>query len=401
VESIGLDNLSSLPFTTKDDLRDSMLDILSGDLSEAIFYYETTGTTGPATPCPRDKKESYASNKQLTMAWRDVLNKVFQNEKTVVGIMGPTEAHSFGDTLGDVCYQLNVCNAKIWPHSPVLGFNKTLQLMRDLKIGVVASSPGLLLSLAKQAERAGFNTRRDFSLRAFMMSGELCTLALKQNLHSLWGAEAFNSLYGSQESLVIGATDARDRLMPHRVNYIFEVLDPETGEPRDGYGMGELCVTLLIDGVKPLIRYRTGDLVEIAETGDTEFAHKYRMFIVGRVKDRLMLNGKGFTASEIETALLDGVELCLGYQLVISNTSGQDSVIARLEMSRYFDGDRRSLGLAVQERLRTRLGVEATAMLVDDLDEHVNLGGWFSWKESRIIDRREHNAPCELHRNVS
>ncbi|KPW08469.1 hypothetical protein ALO90_200160 [Pseudomonas amygdali pv. aesculi] len=62
--TLTLDDLPRLPFTTKDDLREAGFDILSGPLEEAIFYYETTGTTGPATPCPRDAKESYASNQQ-------------------------------------------------------------------------------------------------------------------------------------------------------------------------------------------------------------------------------------------------------------------------------------------------------------------------------------------------
>lgn len=45
-EALTLDGLSALPFTTKDDLRTAMFDILSRDLDEACFYYETTGTTG-------------------------------------------------------------------------------------------------------------------------------------------------------------------------------------------------------------------------------------------------------------------------------------------------------------------------------------------------------------------
>lgn len=92
--SLTLNDLASVPFTTKDDLREAGFDILSGPLEDSIFYYETTGTTGPATPCPRDRKESYASNRQLAMAYQAVIEKHFPGEKTVVGIMGPTEVHS-------------------------------------------------------------------------------------------------------------------------------------------------------------------------------------------------------------------------------------------------------------------------------------------------------------------
>ncbi|CRM51565.1 Phenylacetate-coenzyme A ligase [Pseudomonas sp. 31 R 17] len=388
VDSVTLANLSSLPFTTKDDLRESMLDILSGTLEDSIYYYETTGTTGPATPCPRDRKESYASNKQLAMSYQAVLEKHFPTVKTVVGVMGPTEVHSFGDTLGDVCHQLGVCNAKIWPHSPVIGYPKTLQLMKDLRIGVVASAPGLLLALAKEAERLGFNPRQDFHLRAFMMSGELCTPALKNNLYSLWGCEAYNSLYGSQEAMIIAAANASDQLMPHRLNYIIEVLNPQTGESLGDSGEGELCVTMLIDGVKPLIRYRTGDLVCIQKNPKNPIAHAHVMKVVGRVKDAMTLNGKAFTAGHIEQALLEGVEQCLGYQIVINCVNGRDTVIAKMEMSKFYEGDRSQLTLLIRERVRERLGVEATIMVVDDLDDHVNLGSWFSWKEARIVDQR-------------
>ncbi|MCQ3017151.1 AMP-binding protein [Pseudomonas tremae] len=387
-QEVSLKNLTSLPFTTKEDLRVSMLHILSGVLEDSVYYYETTGTTGPATPCPRDKKESYASNKQLAMAYKAVLEKHFPREKTVVGIMGPTEVHSFGDTLGDVCQQLGVCSAKIWPHSPVIGYPKTLQLMRDLRIGVVASAPGLLLALAKEAERLGLNPREDFSLRAFMMSGELCTPALKNNLYSLWGCEAYNSLYGSQESMIIAATNAHDQLIPHRLNYIIEVLNPKTGESLGDSGEGELCVTMLVDGVKPLIRYRTGDLVCIQKTVEKPIALSQTMRVLGRVKDSMTLNGKLFTAGHIEQALLEGVEQCLGYQIVINRVNGKDTIIAKIEISRFYQGDRSQLTLLVRERMHERLEVDATIMVVDDLDDHVNLGSWFSWKEARIIDRR-------------
>nr|WP_314584522.1 AMP-binding protein [uncultured Pseudomonas sp.] len=386
---LTLADLTALPFTTKEDLREAGFAILSGPLEDAIFYYETTGTTGPATPCPRDRKESYASNRQLAMAYQAVVQKHFPGHKTVIGIMGPTEVHSFGDTLGDVCAQLDFCNAKLWPHSPVIGWPKALQLLKDLHIGVLASAPGLLLAMAKEAERQGFNPKQDFSLRAFMMSGELCTPALKNNLFSLWGAQAYNSLYGSQEAMIIAACNADDQLMPHRLNYLIEVLDPLTGHSQGATGEGELCVTLLIPGTKPLIRYRTGDLVSIQSRPGYPQSMRHVIKVVGRVKDAVQLNDRAFSAAQIEQALLEGVELCLGYQIVLSRANGRDTVIAKLEMSKFFEGDQARLVLVIKERLRERLGVDATVMVVDDLAEHVNLGSWFSWKEARIVDQRK------------
>jgi phenylacetate-CoA ligase len=387
--SLALNDLSTLPFTTKDDLREAGFEILSGPLEDSIFYYETTGTTGPSTPCPRDRRESYASNCQLVMAYQSVIEKHFADERTVVGIMGPTEVHSFGDTLGDVCTQLDLCSAKIWPHSPVIGWPKALQLLKDLRIGVLASAPGLLLAMAKEAEQQGFNPRVDFALRAFMMSGELCTPALKNNLYSLWGAQAYNSLYGSQETMVIAACNANDQLVAHRLNYLIEVLDPKSGKSLGNDGEGELCVTMLVPGSKPLIRYRTGDLVSIQSHLGCTQSMRQTVKVVGRIKDAVHLNDRPFSAAQIEQALLEGVEQCLGYQIVISRDNDRDTVMAKLEMSRFFSGDCGRLVLLAKERLRERLGVEATVMVVGDLGEHVNLGSWFSWKEARIVDQRQ------------
>lgn len=146
---------------------------------------------------------------------------------------------------------------------------------------------------------------------------------------------------------------------------------------------------MLIPGSKPLIRYRTGDLVSIQSRPGYAQSMRQTVKVVGRVKDAVQLNDRAFSAAQIEQALLEGVEQCLGYQIILSRANDRDTVIAKLEMSRFFEGDRGRLVLLIKERLRERLGVDATVMVVGDLAEHVNLGSWFSWKEARIVDQRQ------------
>lgn len=391
--AIDASDLSALPFTTKDDLRDQMLDILSGGINDAIFYYETTGTTGAATPCPRDKKESYASNLQLRHAYQDIVAQDFPDgHRPVIGILGPTEAHSFTDTLGAIAYDLDLCAAKIWPGSPIIGFDKCLSLMRDLKIEVIATAPGQVMTLAKEAIKRGLDPKRDFSVKVFMLSGELCTPELTANLESLWGAKVYNSLYGSQEAFVIASATPRDHLRPHAPNYIFEVVDPETGAHVGATGRGELVVTCLVDGVKPLIRYRTGDIVDLTDDGSARLFDALRVQVVGRVKDAVELNGRRFTAAQIESALMRGVRDCLGYQIVIGDDQGRDTIVAKLELPRLAAAERKALAERVQAHVLEALGAECTALVVDDLSEHVNMGGWIKWKSARLVDSREARA---------
>jgi phenylacetate-CoA ligase len=101
VDSITPDTLDRLPFTTKDDLRREMFDALSGSPAEAQVYYETTGTTGASTPCPRDAKDVKTSNVHVEWAWRRLFEHYFGARRPVIGLMGPSELYAFGDTFGD------------------------------------------------------------------------------------------------------------------------------------------------------------------------------------------------------------------------------------------------------------------------------------------------------------
>ena len=392
IEKLTLDTLHQLPFTTKDDLREQMGQMLSGSLNDGLYYYETTGTTGAATPCPRDEKESYASNLQLQYAYEDVLKDVFpDNHKPILGILGPTEIHSFSDTLGTVAMNIGICHAKIWPGSPVIGFDKCLDLMQELKLEIIATSPGQVMTLAKEALKRGLDPKKDFHVKAFMLSGELCTPELAENLESLWGAKVYNSLYGSQEAFVIASTTPTGSLRPHLTNYIFEVVDPETGEYLGETGDGELVVTCLIDGLKPLIRYRTGDIVSIKTIYNRPLFDRYTIDVVGRVRDSVELNGKHFTAAQIESSLIKNIRGCLGYQILITKSNHEDSIIAKLEIPNIPSKDRKKLIIQASQRISEQLGCSSTVMLVEDLSDSVNLGGWIKWKAARLIDTRFEN----------
>ncbi|KUL52923.1 phenylacetate--CoA ligase family protein [Streptomyces sp. NRRL S-1521] len=383
------DDLTTLPFTTKADLRTEMLDVLSRPLTDAVFFYETTGTTGPATPCPRDEREVIASNAHVTESWASIFRRHFDGHAPRIGLMGPTEVHSFGDTLGDVARNVGSMNAKIWPYSPVIGFPKALQLMRDLELEVICCTPGVALTLAKAAEHYGYDLRRDFAVKLLFVTGEMCTPALAHNLESVWGADVYNILYGSQEAFVIATACRNKRMHLSQTNYLIEVVDAATGVSHGPRGTGELTVTMLVDGVKPLVRYRTGDAVTVEESDcDCEMPGDL-VRIVGRTLDRLELGSRRFTAGQIETAVLTGVTGAAGYQVVIErDTAGQDRLTVRLELLAGQAENPAATAEGVRERATEALGVPVGVELSDGLDPIVSTGAFVSWKAARIVDRR-------------
>jgi len=383
------DDLRALPFTTKDDLRRELDDVLSGDLREAAYYYETTGTTGRPTPCPRDEREILTSNANVAASWRAVFARHFGRARPVVGLMGPTEIHSFGDTLGDVARDVGACAAKIWPYSPVVGFRRALELLRDLRVQVVVATPGVLLNLARAAEQQGVDLHRDLAVEVLFVTGEICTPALAAGLDDLWGATTYDVLYGSQEALVMGVACPSRRLRFAELNYLPEVLDPATGEVRGSRGRGELCVTMLTDGIKPLVRYRTGDLVHLhdAPRGPGELPGPV-VEVLGRVADGVPLGEGSATPAEIETAVLEGVRGCLGYQVLIDVVDGHDHVTVRLQLSTAARPTAAATVPVVRERVAERFGVTCDVEVVDELDGRVSTGAFVSWKAARVVDRR-------------
>lgn len=392
VDAVTTSTLPALPFTTKEDLRREMYGVLSGPMSEAAIYYETTGTTGASTPCPRGPKDILTSNRAVEQSWRRLLQHRFGDRMPVIGLMGPSELYAFGDVFTAVAESVGACHVKIWPESPRVGFRKALRLIEELGVEVVVCAPALCLSLAKAARHYGYDLRR-LPIKMFLVLGEICTPQLRANVSSLWPeATVYPTLYGSQEALCIATGAHTGDLHLAELNYIAEVVDPVTGAWRGSTGEGELVLTMLVDGIKPLIRYRTGDLVRIrpARQSGPEGAPLPGpvVEVLGRAADRIRVGAADLQPAELEALILQDVRGCLGYQIVLDHDGTQDTVTVRMDLVPELGGDPAAVGAAIAARLRERTGVRAGITVETELDPVTSTGSFVSWKAARILDNR-------------
>ncbi|GHE29264.1 phenylacetate--CoA ligase family protein [Streptomyces capitiformicae] len=385
---LRVDDLRSLPYTTKEDLRQAQFDILSQPIAKAWIFYETTGTTGAATPCPRTNADTIHNNSALTAYYRDVL--AVHGDRQVIGVSGPTELHATGDTFGDVCRNLGHSVAKMWPHSPVIGFDRALEVMRLLPITGLFCTPGMAMRLAQKAVEAGLDPRRDFSLDVLMLTGELMSPSLLDNIGVLWGAEARNALYASQEASVLAAatSDGSLRTVP-LINH-YEVIEPETLAPvepdADGVRYGELVVTNLYMGAKPLIRYRTGDLVRMTDPAPGAAVRAPALEVVGRVRDQLLLNGTLVNGYDLEDLLLRRFRGYHDYRITVSRDElGKDllTLTLKADPDSHRDGIEQAAGECLVA-LDTPLTVE-----FGDPGPITSTGAMVSWKAARVVDLRK------------
>ncbi|MEV6951763.1 phenylacetate--CoA ligase family protein [Streptomyces sp. NPDC051183] len=382
------ETLAGIPFTTKEDLRSAQQAMLSRPLSDAWIFYETTGTTGRSTPCPRDDIDSIHNNTVLTHYYGTVFEEF--GEGQVIGSSGPTELHAFSDTFGDVCRNLNLTVAKMWPHSPMVGFERALQVMRDFPITGLFCTPGMAMTLAKHAVRAGLDPRRDFRLQVIMTTGELASPNLLANLGELWGARAHNALYASQEASVKGAVAADGKLYTAPLISYSEVIDPDTGRwaRRDPAGVreGELVVTHLYQGAKPLVRYRTGDLVRMRDARPGQTVPAPTLEALGRVRDRIPLGSHSLTGYDLENLVLRHVRGWLDYQVVIDRADGVDRLSLRLEHPSGRTADLEAVA-ATQADVLAELGLELDVS-ESTFGSVTSTGAMVSWKAARVVDLR-------------
>ncbi|MFD7703704.1 phenylacetate--CoA ligase family protein [Streptomyces caelestis] len=388
IDRVTPEDLTALPFTTKEDLRREMHDVLSGPVGEASVYYETNGTTGAATPCPRGPKDIATSNAAVEESWRRLFRTHFGDRMPVVGLMGPSELYAFGDVFTAVTASLGACHVKIWPESPRVGFKKALRLIEELGVEVVVCAPALCLSLAKAALHHGYDLAR-LPVKLFLVLGEICTPQFAANVSTVWPRAVVRpALYGSQEALCIATGADTGRLHLSAPNYLPEVIDPDTGRVLGDTGEGELVLTMLVDGIKPLIRYRTGDLVRITPAPPGAPLPGPVVEVVGRVADRIALGHALLYPGQLEAAVLEGVRGCLGYQVVVGHASdGGDEITVRMDLlARAADPD--ATADAVAERLRALTGARVRVAVDTDLDPVTHTGSFVSWKAARVQDLR-------------
>ncbi|SHO58670.1 phenylacetate--CoA ligase family protein [Vibrio quintilis] len=383
-ESITLQQLKLLPFTTKEQIRHQRALLSAAPLHESWVYYETTGTTGAPTPCPRSETDSMHNNTPLILRYRDIFNQ--HGTQHVVGVMGPTELHSTGDTFEDVMRSLGHSVVKMWPRSPVVGMKRATALIEELGITALVCTPAVAIDLARYMKEAGQSVA-DSPVRLILTLGELTTPALLRNLGHTWGAKIYNCMYASQESSILAVCAADELLYTVPLNNYYELIDPDTGDllaPGDNEIAGELVITHLYPGQKPLIRYRTGDMVRAVQLPDG----RLKITPVGRVRDRLILNGTEYYAWDLEAALLEHLPGCLDYAIQIHTENGADclNIIVELTDTSSHQSDTLAQVRAYMENQLDGVKIELNAGETSALSA---TSAMVSWKAARLHDLRQ------------
>jgi len=225
-----------------------------------------------------------------------------------------------------------------------------LASIESLGVTVLVCTPSYALHLLQVARERGVDAAR-LPIRLTVHAGEpgAGIPAVRARIEDGWGARAFDHAGMTEMGAYGYECQAQAGLHVNESEFIAEVIDPVTGAASRE---GELVLTNLGRLGSPLIRYRTGDRVRLAE-GPCACGRTFARLeggILGRLDDMLIVRGVNVFPSAIEAIVRRfPVE---EFRIEVFREGELDEVRLLLEVEGGAAG-----ALRVQEALRAGLGL--------------------------------------------
>ncbi len=378
----GIEDLPKLPYTTKDDLRDTYpFGLFAAPQSEIVRIHASSGTTGKATVVGYTRKDidiwSECVARALTQAGvtRGDTIQVAYGYGLFTGGLG---AHYGAEHLGATVVPMSTGNTK-----------KLTTMMKDFGVTAIACTPSYLLHIAETLEANG--DIPNIKLKAAICGAEPWTEQMRLQIEEKLHIHA-HDIYGLSEIMGPGVAcdcEYHKGLHVYEDHFLPEIIDPETLQPVEAGQTGELVFTTLTKEGLPLIRYRTKDLTSIdysrCECGRT-LARISRF--KGRSDDMLIIRGVNVFPSQVEAALLEMSGTTPHYLMIVDRVNNLDTLEVQVEVEERFFSDEirelENLTRKIAHAIQVAIGLNAKVKLVEPKTIERSMG-----KAVHVIDKRK------------
>ena len=381
----SVDDITKLPFTTKQDLRDNYpYGLFAVPLSQIVRIHASSGMTGHPTVVGYTRRD-IANWQDLTArclsaygATKDDIFSIGYGYGLFTGGLG---LHYGVEHLGGTVIPMSTGNT-----------DKHIQLLRDFGATVIACTPSYALYLYETIRQKGLS-KDDFKLRIGVFGAEPWTEAMRNEIEEKLGIKAYN-IYGLSEIMGPGVShECEFKCGSHIADDHFypEIIDPLTLTNQPYGQSGELVLTTLQKEGIPLIRYRTKDLCSLMD-GTCECGRTtVRMSrIVGRSDDMLIIRGVNVFPSQIESVILETKTFDPHFQIIVDRVNNTDTMEIDVEVREEFYTDEinrlNELKEQLNRRIQSVLGISAKIKLVEPFSIERTAG-----KAKRVIDHRNFN----------
>ncbi|HWQ92598.1 MAG TPA: phenylacetate--CoA ligase [Clostridia bacterium] len=379
----SLEDIASLPFTVKADLRETYpFGLFASPMKDVVRLHASSGTTG--------KPIVVAYTQEDVQVWATVMRRSFaacglhegdiiQNAYGYGLFTGGLGAHYGAEALGATVIPISGGNTQ-----------RQLMVMRDFGVTAICCTPSYFLHLIDQADTEGINLK-SLPLRVGVFGAEPWTESMRRRIEADSGIKAYD-IYGLSEIIGPGvAMECQCQAGPHIFEDHFypEIIDPKTGKPLPDEEEGELVLTTLSKNAMPMIRYRTRDITALtAETCECGRTMRRIKRISRRSDDMFIIRGVNVFPSQIETALLKVEGALPHYQIILTRDKGLDNMEVQVEVTSEAFGDTvgalEKLQARINKSIEHTVGLRANVRLVQPRTLQRSEG-----KAKRVIDQRK------------
>ena len=359
-----LADIRKFPILTKHTIRERqnnkpiLGDLITVDEEKVVFISSSSGSTGAPTASPFTKVDFdefqevesrlfWAAGMRPKDRYIHALNfSLFVGGPDVIG----------AQNLGALC---------IW--AGTIPADRLLFILKEYRPNIIWTTPSYAWYLGETAKAKGIDIKRDLSIRTIIVAGEPggSIPATRKAIEDLWGATV-HDFYGISDifGACAGACEYHDGLHVAEDHILVEVVDEKTGEPVEEGERGEMLFTTLRKEARPMIRFRTGDIVtytnQRCQCGRT---HK-RIKIVGRVDDMFICSGVNVFPSDIEVVIRDIEDLTGEYRITVLTDNHITKFNVEVEKRSQSTVAAATLIEIISKELKTHLGVKPKEIIV-------------------------------------
>lgn len=377
----SIDDIVKLPFTVKQDLRDTYpFGLIAVPRSDLYRVHASSGTTGKQTVVGYTKHDidvwAECAARSIVAAGgkKDDFVHVSYGYGLFTGGLG---LHYGAEKLEATAIPVSAGNT-----------DRQIQIMQDYESDILCCTPSYAMYIGETIREKGIDPE-SLKLRSGIFGAEPWTEEMRKEIEKALAIKAYD-IYGLSEIAGPGVASECERQNGMHINedYFYpEIIDPDTGERLPDGEYGELVFTCIGKEALPLLRYRTRDICALTHEKCDCGRTLVRMFKPkGRTDDMLIIRGINVFPSQIESVLLE-LGMDPNYQIIVDRVNNHDSLEVQVEINEAMFSDTVRSMEAVEKKIATALqstlSIAAKVRLLEPKSIQRSEG-----KAKRVIDKR-------------
>ncbi len=346
-----LEDLGTIPFTTKDDLNANNEDFICVPRNKIIDYITTSGTLGdPVTFVMTDSDlDRLAYNEAISFVCSGCsADDVFQLTTTIDKRFMAGLAYFMG------ARKLGAGIVRVGAGIPELQWDSIMRIKPTTLIAV----PSFLLKLVDYAEENGINYKNSSVKKAIcigepLRKQDMSLSTLAERIKEKWDLDLYSTYASTEMSTAFAECEAGQGGHHHPELIITEFIDEEGNPVKEGEA-GEVVITTLgVEGM-PLLRFRTGDICLHFSSPCTCGRTTMRLGpVLGRRKQMIKFKGTTVYPSALYDILDDIAEINNYIVEVSTNDIDTDEIIIKAFCNEQSEG----LEKKIKDHFRAKLRV--------------------------------------------